>query len=81
MPWPGSLSTSIFPPWASMICRDNERPRPVPPGLVVKKGSKSFSFASGAMPEPESRTRTVSCSPRRAAVISLYYFISSLSSY
>jgi hypothetical protein len=31
-----------FPPWASMIERLIGNPIPIPPGLVVKKGSKRF---------------------------------------
>src|SRR5262249_4561995 len=37
---PGSLATSIRPPWSSTIFETMERPRPSPFGLVVKNGSK-----------------------------------------
>ena len=57
---PGSVSTSIFPPWLRIMSIDRESPRPVPRfvGLVVKNGLKIFSTTSGGMPVPLSRKRT-----------------------
>ena len=53
---PGSLSTSIRPPWRAITPCEMWSPSPVPrPGsFVVKNGSKSRSRMSGGMPEPES---------------------------
>jgi hypothetical protein len=47
-----------LPPFASMIDRQTDSPRPKPPGLVVWKASKMRSSAAGATPGPVSRTAT-----------------------
>ena len=39
----GRLSRERVPPWASAIWRLRARPMPVPPGLVVKKGTKTLA--------------------------------------
>ena len=45
----------MVPPCFSMMPRLTQRPRPVPCSpLVVKKGSKMWSRASGSMPVPVS---------------------------
>ena len=63
VPLPTVLSTRMRPWWASMIWRQEDRPRPVPPlpvssgpVLVVKKGSKIRGSLSAGMPQPVSRT-------------------------
>src|SRR4051812_20819740 len=55
-PRPGSLSTSIVPPFACTRLRQMERPRPVPLFFVVKNGSKRRARTFGSMPGPLSRT-------------------------
>ena len=34
LPWPGELSTSMLPPWASAMERAMLSPRPTPYGLL-----------------------------------------------
>ena len=58
-PAPGALSTSIRPPCSTTICCTSARPRPVPFSLVEKNGSKILPRCSGAMPGPESATRSI----------------------
>jgi hypothetical protein len=43
-------------------------PIPIPSALVVKKGSKSFSLISGAIPQPRSEMETVTLPPPLSAV-------------
>src|SRR6266478_5202255 len=54
VPRPGSLSTSIQPPWSVTMPCATESPRPVPSptSLVVKNGSKMCGRASALMPRP-----------------------------
>src|SRR2546421_388890 len=54
VPRPGSLSTSIVPPWASTIRFVVGRPNPLPPGLVVTNGRNTFAAWSAVMPMPVS---------------------------
>src|SRR6185437_9920417 len=58
---PGLLSTRIVPPCFSTMRAQMLRPRPVPSpfALVVKKGSKMRSAASGGMPGPLSSIATI----------------------
>src|SRR6267142_4876534 len=55
-PLPSFGLAQSVPPWASMIVRLIESPRPMPSDLVVKKGSKIRSAYFGSSPVPESRT-------------------------
>src|SRR5439155_11573824 len=55
-PPPGRSPTTIRPPCASTISLATARPRPVPRGRVVKKGSKMRSRSSCGTPGPESVT-------------------------
>src|SRR5882724_1052934 len=57
-PLPSFGLAQSAPPWASMIVRLIESPRPMPSDLVVKKGSKIRSASFGSSPVPESRTAT-----------------------
>src|SRR5262249_60665422 len=43
VPSPAVEATSIRPPWASMIACAIASPMPVPPRLVVKKGSTTWA--------------------------------------
>src|SRR5215471_20605899 len=64
---PGFVSTSIDPPCCLTIMSwliDRPSPVPSPAGFVVKNGLNIFSFTSGGMPEPLSRTRISTRSPR-----------------
>src|SRR5262245_41882863 len=64
---PGVVSTSIDPPCClTMMSWLMDRPSPVPSpaGFVVKNGLNIFSFTSGGMPVPLSRTRISTRSPR-----------------
>ncbi len=58
VPFPRVLSMRIFPPSASTIPRDTNRPRPAPPlgFLVLKNGSNILSRCSLGIPEPVSLT-------------------------
>src|SRR5207245_1400772 len=58
VPRPGSLSSSMPPPWCSMICLTVGRPRPTPKPLVLKSGSKIRLNTSGGMPGPLSAIST-----------------------
>ena len=49
----------MLPPWAATNRRDVGSPRPVPLGLVVKKGSNRWARASGDSPGPSSATSTI----------------------
>src|SRR6185295_7129803 len=49
---PSRLWYVTSPPWVCAIARDSARPRPVPSGLVVKKGSKSSTARAGSTPSP-----------------------------
>ena len=51
------------PPWRSTIFLTMDMPRPVPEGLVVKKGRKILSRSSGEIPTPSSMTSTTARSP------------------
>ena len=64
-PAPGAESTVTCPPHScTMPCTvDSPMPEPLPTPLVVKNGSKIRSSASGAMPDPESRTASVTNRP------------------
>src|SRR5207247_2534496 len=68
-PPPVRSPTSIRPPCASTIWRATARPRPVPRGRVVKKGSKMRARSSGGTPGPESAT-AISTPPSAAAAAS-----------
>ncbi len=54
---------------SSTIRRHENSPRPVPLSLVVKNGSKSLFWTSGAIPGPLSATLIVTSSPSSAVVI------------
>ena len=56
VPSPGEELTSICPPWARTMEWTVDRPRPVPPGRLVKKGSKMRGRSAVAMLPPESQT-------------------------
>ena len=56
VPRPGVLETAIVPPRPSTMFFAIGRPRPVPPRLVVKYGSKTCGRSAGAMPTPRSAT-------------------------
>src|SRR5436309_201101 len=59
VPLPGSLATSIDPPWLVTMPWTTESPSPVPSptAFVVKKGSKIRFFVSASMPQPVSTIR------------------------
>src|SRR5262249_20855680 len=64
---PGFVSTSIVPLCCLTIMSwliESPRPVPSPVGLVVKNGSKIFSFTSGVRPVPLSRILISTQSPR-----------------
>ena len=63
VPLSGTLSTLMVPPCFRIICRQRLRPIPVPSGLVVKKGMKACSSTSGDIPQPLSRTRSLTPDP------------------
>src|SRR4029077_17763218 len=63
VPWPGALSIAMSPPWRSTIFLTIDMPRPVPDGLVVKKGRKIRSRFSAEIPTPSSTTSTTARSP------------------
>src|SRR5258708_9764344 len=66
---PSSMrSNQSRPPCACTMVWQIERPMPIPSGLVVKKGAKTFSESSAAMPAPKSRTLTRSPAPSRETV-------------
>ena len=52
----GEESKETVPPWRLTIWRERLSPMPDPPLLVVKKGRKMLSAASGLMPQPLSAT-------------------------
>ena len=54
VPAPDLLLMRSTPPWASTIRATMERPRPVPLGRVVKKGSSARARTSVSMPSPVS---------------------------
>src|SRR5207253_8575021 len=56
VPVPGTLVTAIVPPSPSITFFAIGRPRPVPPRVVVKYGSKMRARSAGSMPEPRSAT-------------------------
>src|SRR5258708_39945458 len=58
VPAPGWLSQRIVPPCACKIWRETASPKPVPPSLVEKNGSKNPSFPSPLIPPPESEETT-----------------------
>src|SRR5262249_55548750 len=60
---PPSVSISIEPPWSRTMPYATERPRPVPPSLVVTNGSKRRALTAGGTPPASSRTRTTTRSP------------------
>src|SRR5262249_13256492 len=60
-PGPSLDVAHIRPPCASTIERQIERPMPMPPSRVVKKGVNSRAEAAGSRPMPESRTTTSAC--------------------
>ena len=64
-PW-GPLAAATVPPWASAIRETMASPSPVPPCLVVKKGSKIRGRTSSGRPGPLSAT--YSSVPRGEAV-------------
>ena len=45
LPWPGSLSTQMRPPWYSTISLQIGRPRPVPLGLSVSVSPTCLNFS------------------------------------
>src|SRR5262249_24036550 len=55
-PSPAGGGAWILAPWASRIACAIASPMPVPPRLVVKKGSKTWARTSGVMPGPSSLT-------------------------
>src|SRR5207253_3183959 len=59
-PFPGALCSWISPPWraTSEWAMASPSPVPWPTAFVVKKGSKTRSHSSGAMPGPLSLTST-----------------------
>ena len=65
LPRPGSLCTAMRPPWArtTLWQIDSPSPEPSPAARVVKKGSKSRSRCSGAIPRPVSQISTRTSSP------------------
>ena len=52
VPRPGVLATAIVPPSPSTMFLAIGRPRPVPPRLVVKYGSKTRGRSAASMPTP-----------------------------
>src|SRR5262245_23549985 len=65
VPRPGELSRVMSPLWRSTIFLTMAMPRPVPEGLVVKKGRKILSRSSGPMPTPLSPISTTARSSSR----------------
>ena len=63
VPPPGALVTAIAPPSPSTMFLAIGRPRPVPPRLVVKYGSKMCARSVAEMPAPESVTTGLTRSP------------------
>src|SRR5262245_54964490 len=55
-PLPGSLCTSIVPPWASTILRVVGSPNPLPSARVEKNGSKIRARTASVIPTPVSVT-------------------------
>lgn len=51
-PWPGSLTTSIRPPWSLTMCSTTAKPNPVPRSLVEKKGSNKCALTASDIPVP-----------------------------
>src|SRR4030095_2538813 len=64
VPSPGALLMSRVPPYCQARARQIASPRPVPLGLVEKKGSPTRPRCSGRRPGPSSRTRTTAPRPR-----------------
>ena len=58
LPRPTVLRTFIAPSWSATISCTVARPRPVPPDLVVKKGSKRRRATCSSKPRPVSLTAT-----------------------
>src|SRR4030095_3738798 len=61
VPAPGLLRTTMLPSTSQTMERQIERPRPLPPGFVVKNGSSTRARCCGAMPYPESTTDSSTC--------------------
>ena len=59
VPFSSSEITEILPPCRFMICRQRLNPMPEPLDLVVKKGTKILSIASGTIPLPLSITEII----------------------
>src|SRR5688572_24761459 len=55
-PPPGLAPHHSLPPWARTMERLIDRPRPVPPGLVVKNGLNSSAIVVASTPTPRSAT-------------------------
>jgi hypothetical protein len=51
----GLVSSSLAPPWASMMRRHRANPRPLPLALVVNRASKIRRRSSSGTPGPSSR--------------------------
>ncbi len=62
------------PPLRSAYCRETAKPRPIPFGFVVNKGSKTRSRFSRSMPGPLSAISTVNMFPRTDVRISMRPF-------
>src|SRR5690606_10580922 len=56
----GAVSNSTTPPWSLTILATRARPSPVPPLLVVTKGSNRWAATSAGIPGPLSPTVTTS---------------------
>ena len=61
-PFPTTLSAEIVPPWASTMRLQIESPRPIPWGLVVKRGNQIFVMTSFGIPAPVSEKLTATLS-------------------
>jgi hypothetical protein len=73
LPFPGVLSTSMWPWWAATIPRAIARPSPVPfpSGFVVKNASKICSRASDEIPTPVSLTEKYALPSSRVPLASV----------